>query len=161
MASTPEPSAWRIDKAKRANASFTGAGASLEGGRWNPPGVAVVYVSRHLPMAAMEKLVHLRRPVSTTIQYVAFRVFFRGVDVEIYPRERLPLGWDCKPPNEETQDIGLAWALEKRSAILEVPSAILPYEANYLLNPAHPDFHRLEISAPEPFAFDPRLLLPN
>jgi RES domain-containing protein len=47
---------------------------------------------------------------------------------------------------------------ENRSAVLAVPSVIIPEEFNYLLNPAHPDFKKISIGKPEPFAFDPRLL---
>ena len=47
---------------------------------------------------------------------------------------------------------------EARSAILALPSAIIPNEPNFLLNPAHPDFKTISIHKPEPFAFDPRLL---
>jgi RES domain-containing protein len=42
--------------------------------------------------------------------------------------------------------------------VLAVPSAIVPRETNYLLNPAHPDFRRLRIGRPEPFSLDPRML---
>jgi RES domain-containing protein len=47
---------------------------------------------------------------------------------------------------------------EARSAVLALPSVIIPGESNYLLNPAHPDFRKISIGKPEPFAFDPRLL---
>jgi RES domain-containing protein len=38
-----------------------------------------------------------------------------------------------------------------------VPSVIVPQERNVLLNPAHPDFRRIRLGAPEPFSFDPRM----
>jgi len=155
----PEPSAWRIDKAKWAKQSFSGLGASLEGGRWNPPGVPMVYLSRHLSLAAMEKLVHLHDPIKTRVRFVAFRVFFEEASLEVFPRDRVPHGWAKKPPVESTQAIGWAWVNEMRSAILQVPSAIIPSEDNFLLNPAHADFRKLRISKPLRFAFDPRLLL--
>lgn len=70
----------------------------------------------------------------------------------------LPFDWTEEPPPASTQDIGNLWVKEQRSAILEIPSVIIPGEPNYLLNPAHPDFRRIQIGKPEPFAFDPRLL---
>ena len=54
--------------------------------------------------------------------------------------------------------IGDAWVREARSAVLAVPSAITPADTNFLLNPAHPDFARIQIAAPIDFEFDPRLL---
>jgi RES domain-containing protein len=158
LASTPEPSAWRLDKAKWARSSFTGVGASFEGGRWNPAGLPVVYLSRHLPMAALEKLVHWPSPLGSRVRFVAFAVHFGDASIEVYPRSRLPADWNKKPLTDSTQQIGLAWAEESRSAILRVPSAIIPSEDNFLLNPAHSDFRKIKIARPVPFGFDPRLI---
>jgi RES domain-containing protein len=160
MASTPEPSAFRVDKAKWALQSFSGQGAALEGGRWNPAGVPVVYVSEHLAMAAMEKLVHLRPRIGSKIAYISFRIDFLDVPVERLSLSKLPSTWDAKPLGTDTQRLGAEWFASKRTAILQVPSAIIPTEWNFVLNPTHPDFPRIKIAAPTPFAFDPRLLHP-
>ena len=61
-------------------------------------------------------------------------------------------------PASATRLLGDAWARESRSAALAVPSAIIPEELNLLLNPNHPDFAKIKIAKPTPFAFDPRLL---
>jgi RES domain-containing protein len=158
MASTPEPSAYRLDKARRESQSFSGQGAALEGGRWNPPGVSVVYASQHLAMAAMEKLVHLPVGLGAHVRYIAFRIHFRDTPVERLPLEKLPPDWDAKPVCTGTQRLGAEWFASRRTAILQVPSAIIPSEWNFVLNPAHPDFARIVIAPPDPFAFDPRLL---
>jgi RES domain-containing protein len=47
---------------------------------------------------------------------------------------------------------------ESRSAVLELPSVIIPAEPNYLLNPTHSDFKRIRIGKPTSFSFDPRLI---
>lgn len=52
---------------------------------------------------------------------------------------------------------GSAWLRRSRSAVLEVPSAIVPSESNYLLNPNHPEFPLLRIGRARPFTFDPRM----
>ena len=57
---------------------------------------------------------------------------------------------------EELQDFGTAW-VEASTAMLAVPSAVIPDERNYLLNPAHPDFKRFRFNKPEAFHFDPRM----
>jgi RES domain-containing protein len=72
--------------------------------------------------------------------------------------EILPPDWQSEPPPPSTKALGDAWVQELRSAVLQLPSVIIPGESNYLLNPAHPDFKRISIANPEPFAFDPRLL---
>jgi len=157
MASTPEASAWRIDRRKWQKTSFSGAGAQLEGGRWNSAGVPVVYASRNLSMAALEKLVHLPTPPPSKLLLIAFAIRFGDVPVEIFPVKHLPKGWNRKPPFAASQTIGDRWFEERRSAILQLPSVIIPSEANFLFNPAHPDFQRIVIASPRGFAFDPRL----
>jgi RES domain-containing protein len=150
------PEAWRIVKAKHAATAFSGEGAARTGGRWNSRGVVVVYASASKSLAALETLVHLNPPVA--FKCVAFRI---RIDLELVGKLsflRLPVDWQAEPPAPSSQVIGDAWVREARSAVLEVPSVIIPGESNYLLNPAHRDFRTILIGEPEPFAFDPRLL---
>jgi RES domain-containing protein len=147
-------SAWRIVKARHAAAAFDGEGARLNGGRWNSPGVRVVYVSVNKSLAALETLVHLTPPVTST--FVAVPIEFEKALVEFFPVKSLPAGWNAEPPSLLSQQIGDTWAKTARSAILALPS-VLTDETNYLLNPAHPDFSKIAFGKPEPFTFDPRL----
>ncbi|MEO6970098.1 MAG: RES family NAD+ phosphorylase, partial [Chthoniobacterales bacterium] len=66
--------------------------------------------------------------------------------------------WRTSPPEPANLAIGDEWAKARGSLILAVPSAIIPEEVNFLLNPAHPDFRRVKIPKPVPFHFDPRLV---
>ena len=150
------PQAWRIVKAKHAATAFSGDGAAKTGGRWNSRGVPVVYASSTKSLAALETLVHLNPPVP--FKYVAFRLQFDDTLIENVPLNRLPADWRVDPPPPSTKAIGDAWLREVRSAVLALPSVIVPGELNYLLNPAHPAFKKISISKPERFAFDPRLL---
>jgi RES domain-containing protein len=153
----PEPSAWRVDSAKRTASSFSGKGAAAAGGRWNPAGIRVVYASRHLSTAALEKFIHLPKPIPAAMKFVKFRIQFNGVAVE--RPNRLPRDWNAEPVALASQRVGEEWVGSGRTAILLVPSAIVPEEENYVFNPAHPDFARLTISAAEEFFFDPRLAM--
>lgn len=150
------PEAWRIVKEKHAATAFSGEGAAKTGGRWNSRGVPVVYTSCTKALAALESLVHLNPAV--LFKYIAIGIKFDEALVEIIRAKALPAGWQTQPPPPSTQAIGDAWAKEMRSAILQLPSVIIPGEPNYLLNPAHPEFKKMSIGKPEPFAFDPRLL---
>jgi RES domain-containing protein len=150
------PEAWRIVKARHAASAFSGKGAADNGGRWNSRSVSVVYTSSTKSLAALESLVHLNPPVR--FKYVAIRLKFDDGLVEIVPAKALPPDWQTEPPPPSTKAIGDAWARAARSAVLELPSVIISGEPNYLLNPAHPDFKKISIGKPEPFAFDPRLL---
>ena len=146
--------AGRIVKAKHAATAFSGEGARLYGGRWNSPGVSLVYTSGTKALAALESLVHLNPPV--IFKYAAIPIEFDAALVEKVTA--LPADWNDMPAPPSTRAIGDLWAKQARSAVLELPSVIIPGESNYLLNPAHPDFKKIVIGKPEPFSFDPRLL---
>jgi len=148
--------AWRIVKEKHAATAFDGEGAWLYGGRWNSSGTRVVYTSAALSLAALESLVHLNPPVF--FKYVAIPVEFDHALVESVAVAGLPVDWTEEPPPPSATEIGDLWVRESRSAVLELPSVIIQAEPNYLLNPAHPDFKKIVIGKPVPFAFDPRLL---
>ena len=150
------PTAWRIVKQKHAGTAFSGEGAAKSGGRWNSRGVPVIYTSGTRALAALESLVHLNPPV--LFKYVAIRLQFDAALVEILLEKYLPDDWQAQPPPPAAQILGSMWVREARSAVLQLPSVIIPGESNYLLNPAHPDFKKITRGRPEPFAFDPRLL---
>lgn len=148
--------AWRIVREKHAATAFDGEGARLFGGRWNSRGTRMVYVSGSISLAALECLVHLNPP--TSFRYLAVPLDFDEDLLEVLPRTEWPPDWTQQPPPRSTQGIGDRWVQEGRSAVLEVPSVIIPGESNYLLNPAHPGFAGIVIGKPTPFAFDPRLV---
>lgn len=146
--------AWRIVKEKHAATAFSGEGARLFGGRWNSRGMSLVYTSGTKALAALESLVHLNPPV--IFKYLTIPIEFDEALVEKVAV--LPADWNDMPPPPSTKAIGDLWTKQARSAVLELPSVIIPGESNYLLNPAHPDFNKIVIGKPEPFSFDPRLL---
>lgn len=148
--------AWRIVKEKYAASAFTGEGASASGGRWNLPGVRAVYVSASRALAALENLVHLNPTV--IFRYVAIPVTFEESLLERPEVSDLPADWREFPAPPSTQQFGSAWARDQRSAVLAVPSVIIPGEWNFLINPSHPDFVGMKIGPAERFAFDPRLV---
>ena len=71
--------------------------------------------------------------------------------------EMLHPDWNRGEPTQQTRNIGTEWVKSLRSAVLVVPSAIIPQEQNYVLNPSHPDFREIRFGSPEPFYFDDRL----
>ena len=79
------------------------------------------------------------------------------VEIEEIDQACLEPNWSDISPPESLQKYGDDWIRAGRTAILCVPSAIVPVENNYLLNPAHPDFNRLIISPAEECSIDPRI----
>jgi RES domain-containing protein len=149
-------SAFRIVKAALAETAFNGEGARRYGGRWNSPGTEVIYTAQSESLAMLELLVHLQAR-DLLLAYVTIRVDFADSLVESLPMNALPDRWRASPAPAELQMEGDRWARARRTAVLRVPSALVPRESNYLLNPNHADFARLALGAPERCDFDPRL----
>jgi RES domain-containing protein len=149
--------AWRIVKARHTANAFDGEGARLEGGRWNSPGSPMVYTAGSAALAALEMLVHLGRG-ATLPAYVLIACSFDDALVTRLDRSRLPPHWRSYPAPPELQLLGDEWLRSSTSPVLEVPSAVIPTEPNYLLSPRHRAFASVVRSNPEPFEFDLRLL---
>ena len=144
-------------KTRYAATAFDGEGARRYGGRWNSPGVRVSYASDSIALAVVEVLVHLQ--TSRVLgAYSLVSVSFPDELVTVLEGKRLPGGWRRYPAPPEIQAIGDSWIADSRSAVLRVPSVVVPDSYNFLLNPGHPEFARVVVGAAEPFAWDPRLL---
>jgi RES domain-containing protein len=150
-------SAWRIVKRKLAREAFSGEGARLYGGRWNSAGVSVVYTAQSQSLAALELLVHLEN-ADLLHEYVAIEARFEAAIVTRITKADLPKDWRANPPPESARSIGDAWVAEEPSPVLELPSAIIPSESIFLLNPQHPAFSQVEIGEAARFEFDLRLI---
>ena len=153
---------WRICAA--AHRSFDGEGAREFGGRWNRPGIRVVYTSGRLSLAAIESFVHLDPDVAPEDLVAIPAELPANVAIAQIEVATLPRNWRDYPAPEALQDLGTAWVRDASTAVLSVPTAILsvppeliPDERNYLLNPTHDDFDRIQIGGPHAFRFDPRL----
>ncbi len=148
--------AWRIVDSKHKQKAFSGDGARRYGGRWNSKGVAVIYTAGSLSLACIELVVNLPSP-KLLESFVRIPVRFKSSLVESSPYNQLPRDWQSRPISPTTKAIGDRWVRQQRLAILKVPSVVIPEEFNYLINPAHPDFARIEIGQPVVYHFDPRL----
>lgn len=153
-------SVWRITNNRFTQSAFSGDGARRFGGRWNTPGIPLIYASESKSLAVLEILVHLDSP-DLLQNYVLFEVKVEDEWVSQTDLASLPKDWRADPPPVDAQRIGNEWAASARSAVLQVPSAIVAGEFNFLLNPRHPDFRKLKISPAQPFLFDARLARRN
>lgn len=149
-------SAWRILKAKYQDQPLSGEGARRVGGRWNHRGVPLIYLTESIALATLEVLVHLQ-DVETLPKYVLAEIRFDSTLVHELRPEDLPSDWNVFPHPLSTKELGQQWVDAQSSALLKVPSSVSPREANYLLNPEHPDASSVEVAAILNHAFDPRL----
>ena len=147
---------WRIAKQKHARSAFSGEGARIFEGRWNSAGARMVYCSEHLSLAALEILVHTQ-PVTIRDKFRVFRVSWGGKMMATIDLKELPKGWNAQPPSSSSKNIGDEWVRSGRSAVLAVPSVIVPSERTFLLNPKHRDFSKIKIKDTGSFYLDPRL----
>lgn len=146
---------WRITTA--AHQAFDGEGARRHGGRWSPPGFRAVYASATLSLAALERLVHAD-PDLEPPHLVALPVDLPDtIEIETVDMGALPSDWRIYPAPAPLPRLGQSWLRASRTAVLSVPSAVIPHERNYVLNPAHADAARLVVGKGEPFSLDPRL----
>jgi len=155
--------AYRISKEFDSAKAFSGQGAKDWGGRWNSKGVAVIYTAAHRSLSILEVLVHVKGGAgmgraAISAPFYVYAVAFDESLLEGLPIASLPTGWNSEPPATASQSLGDAWVLAASSAVLAVPSVIVPEEPNYILNPSHPQFSGVQIGAPVVCSIDPRLL---
>lgn len=147
---------WRLTPATHPDPD--GEGARRYGGRWNPRGIPVVYTSSSLSLAALEVLVHVGDPRNLPDNLVSLSAIIPDdLRISTISASDLPRQWRRYVDHPELQQLGAVWYQEHRSATLQVPSAVIPEESTFLLNPDHPDFPCIRWDAAEPFQWDPRL----
>jgi len=148
---------WRIaaNTSKYVAIDMSGAGAKNTGGRWNPIGMAVIYSSENIALAVHETVVHLR---SGGLPLNRYLVRIDVPDDVWVARQMLtpPVGWDALPAAMISVQAGEAWLLSKASALLVVPSVVVPEESNVLINPLHPDAALIKATALRKWHYDTR-----
>ena len=145
--------AYRLVKRKWRQAAFDGEGARLYGGRWNSKGKACVYLAGSASLAMLEVMVHLD-DYQLLEHYTLLEVTLQKSTVMSLSTESLPKDWAVEPAPASTAEIGDNWLESQSSLALALPSAVVPRERNYLINPEHAHFQALIGSATE-IAFTP------
>lgn len=151
--------AWRLTRPLFAGA-LDGEGARLYGGRWNSPGLPMVYCAGSPSLAILETFVHLpaeqRSPADLPLMILL------TIDV---PDEAVSPSDEVLRPGlvdeAESRLLGDAWLRSGSSLAMVVRSAVVPFEINVLLNPAHPDMRRVVVASRDEYRFDPRMAAPD
>jgi RES domain-containing protein len=152
---------WRIatDTKTYEADDMSGAGAKITGGRWNAAGDALVYTSETQALACLETVVHLNAgglPLNRYLVAVTIPDAVWGA-ARTERVGSLPVGWDADPSGRASIQFGSAWIRSGASALLRVPSVIVPDEYNVLINPLHPDSRVIVARKIRKFLYDPRL----
>ncbi len=131
--------------------------ASGQAARWNSPGRFVLYTAGSRALACLENVVHRNsRGLNQLFKTMVIAVPDDVLVVKISEAD-LPDGWHEFNNYYITQQRGDEWLDGMKSAVLAVPSAIIPAEQNFLFNIQHPDFQKIKLLRTEDFVFDPRI----
>ncbi|HEY8999915.1 MAG TPA: RES family NAD+ phosphorylase [Mucilaginibacter sp.] len=146
---------YRISNSRYAD-DLSGNGARLYGGRWNSEGRAMVYLASSRSLAILESLAHLS-PTNIPVDYIMLTIDapddFFAIDIKL-----LPNNWNEYPEPNILKQIGNSFLQKNKYLLLKVPSAIVPQEFNYLMNPMHQKAGKVKIVNIAPFSFDERLI---
>ncbi len=154
--------AWRIatDTPHYTADDLSGAGAKATGGRWNRSGTPMLYAASSIALACLETLVHLGAGGLPLNRYLV-RI---DIPEDLWARARAmtaataPVGWDAIPAGRTSLETGEEWVGTQASALLLVPSIVVPEEQNVLINPAHPDAAQLVCAKLRRWQYDARLV---
>lgn len=131
--------------------------ASGYSARWNSKGVFMVYTAWSRSLACLEHRVHINYPLKN---FVILTIDIPdSIAIEKLQVDTLPPGWETHGPKGYAicQSFGDIWINDTKAPVLQVPSAIIPQEFNFLINPEHKDSGKIKIIESRPFIFDSRL----
>ena len=145
---------FRVAQARYATSLY----ASGWKGRWNQEGQKVIYTASSRSLAGLENLVH-RRGRGLLADFKVMVIYLPDdLAQERVELNSLPENWNKKPDVSLCQSQGAKWYIEASSAVLSVPSAVVPMERNLIINTEHRGSSTIQLIYTEPFYFDPRLL---
>jgi RES domain-containing protein len=146
---------YRIGKSKYSK-DLKGEGAKINGGRWNHEGIPCIYTAESRALAVLEMSAHV------TLDEIPRALCFTTFDVpedSILTHEigSLPRNWQNWPHPKETRDFGSQLLRKNEYLLFKYPSAILPFEYNYVINPVHPSMSKVKIIDVVDYAYDIRI----
>ncbi|VVE17435.1 MULTISPECIES: RES family NAD+ phosphorylase [Pandoraea] len=154
-------SIWRIatDTREYTADDLSGAGAKKTGGRWNRQDTPMLYCASNIALACLETIVHI------AVGPLPLNRYLVRLDVpddvweaaQTLTPTAAPVGWDALPEGKVSLDYGTQWATSKSTALLCVPSTVVPEEWNVLVNPEHADAARITATKLRKWVYDARI----
>ena len=147
---------YRLSRKKYAD-ELSGIGASRSGNRWNSKGTEIIYCADSRALAMAEISVHISL-ITLPNDFVMMEIYIPdSIKIQAVEVNDLLETWNSFPHSYKTQKVGDTFIAENKFCILKVPSAVVKGDFNYLINPHHKDFKKIEISNFYKFPFDVRL----
>jgi RES domain-containing protein len=136
---------------------LSGKGASITGARWNFKGTEIIYTAQSRALAMAEVAVHLSL-ATLPKDFVMLTIEIPdAILIEILDQKKLHADWNVFPNSFTTQVLGDEFIKKNDFCVLKVPSAVVKGDYNFLINPFHPNFKLIQITAKEDFPFDKRI----
>jgi len=146
---------FELCKSKFSN-DLSGKEAERSGGRWNSKGVPMVYTCASRALCTVE--IAVRTPLNNIpTDYELVTIILPDHSIIELEISRLGPDWKSFPHSDSTQKLGDEFVSNGWYLVMKVPSAIVQDEFNYLVNPNHGDFKKINIVSIEPFNLDNRL----
>ena len=136
---------------------LSGAGARINGGRWNSVGRAALYTSESKSLAILEVLANTPLAILRANFSILTLEITGSFSTDEYTLSDLPAGWNAYPVPVSVTRMGDRWLTAGKTLLLKVPSVIVPSEHNVIVNPMHPDFSKIKITATEKLVIDKRI----
>ena len=148
---------YRLTRSQYLSKAFTGEGTKRAGGRWNYPGIPLIYTSSTLALALLETIVRLKAKYLPD-GLIYFKVEMPDdIPMKKIEKKALPDAWANEIYDPYTQELGTKWAMSMTTAVLRVPSVISGEDYNYILNPQHKDYSLIKINKPVQISIDHRI----
>jgi RES domain-containing protein len=147
---------YRLSKKEYIN-DISGRGAEISGGRWNEKGFPALYTASSRALAALEVAVHVPFGILPIEYYMVEVELPDNSDILRIKIADLPARWNRNPIVGVTQVLGTDFLKANKYLIMQVPSASVSGDYNYVINPGHADFKSVKVVLTEPFEFDSRL----
>lgn len=150
---------WRIATESPTHSAndLSGTGAKMSGGRWNSKGIPITYCSSSIALATLETVLAIHNGDMPFNRYLVRIDVPDAVGVARRLLDPLPGGWDAIPAGLAARTAGNAWLSSAASALLLVPSVIVPDEYNVLINPKHAEAAHITATTLKRWLYDPRL----
>lgn len=158
MTSTESPvRVYRLIKERFLSTPLSSEGARRLGGRWNPPGVGILYTSASPELALLEQIVHLRSLPYSDLPRLVLLTLILPEPPRLLVASDLSINWRDEADFSANHQAIAPWLARPDVLAIGVPSAVVPDSFNYLLHPAHASFGQISIVRTSAFPIDARL----
>ena len=148
---------YRLIRERFLATPLSAEGARRLGGRWNPPGVGILYTSASPELALLEQMVHLRSLPYSDLPKLVLLTLTLPEPPHLIDVQELPQNWRDEADFSVNHQFLTNWLANPEHLAIGVPSAVVPDSFNYLLHPAHASFEQVVIARTSAFPIDPRL----